>query len=77
MKAPYLSAVAYLNAQVIGAYINDLIHFTDDQLDHEPHLHMLTGFLDCQIAMGIITQEHKKNYLQYMAQRFLEKEQQA
>lgn len=49
--------------QRIQAQIETLLHFTDDQSDHEAHYLMLAGFLDAMIMVEAITDEQKRDYL--------------
>ncbi|WP_151839282.1 hypothetical protein [Acinetobacter junii] len=62
--------------QQINHYIEDLIHFTDNQSDQQPHRYMLMGFLDAHLYIGAITPQQKQDYLQHMESRLAEKEQQ-
>lgn len=62
--------------QQIHHYIEDLIHFTDDQSDHQSHRFMLIGFLDAHLFMSNITAQQKQDYLGLMEQRFNQQEQQ-
>ena len=63
--------------QRIQNYIESLIHFTDDQADHQPHRYMLIGFLDAHRSIGAITDQQKQYYLDLMDQCFAQQEQQS